>query len=52
LLEIGEKGGVENALRIQEGLKNGVYLYRGIVTSKSVSDWFQLPHTNINLLLY
>lgn len=52
LLEIAEKGGVENALRIQEGLKNGVYLYHGILTQKSVGDWFQIPTTNINLLIY
>ncbi len=30
LLEIGEEGGVENRLRFDRGLKNGLYFYHGI----------------------
>jgi len=52
LLEIGEHGGLENSLRINKGLKNGLYFYRGILTSKSVADWFDLPFRDINLLFF
>ncbi len=52
LIEIGEHGGLENSLRMDKGLKNGLYFYRGILTSKSVADWFDLPFRDINLLFF
>ncbi|GER60528.1 alanine dehydrogenase [Patiriisocius marinus] len=52
LLEIAECGGVEQAIRYDPGLANGLYFYRGILTSKSISDWFDLPHSDINLLMF
>ena len=52
LLNIAENGGLENSLRINKGLKSGLYFYRGILTSKSVSDWFDLPYRDINLLFF
>ena len=52
LLEIGEHGGIENALRFDKGLKNGLYFYHGILTSKSVGEWFDLKHSDINLLIF
>jgi len=52
LLEIGENGGIENALRFDRGLKNGLYFYHGILTSKSVGEWFDLKHSDINLLIF
>jgi alanine dehydrogenase len=52
LLEIAENGGIENALRFDRGLKNGLYFYRGILTNKSVSDWFDLDYSDVNLLIF
>jgi alanine dehydrogenase len=52
LLEIAECGGVEQAIRYDPGLANGLYFYRGILTNKSISDWFDLPHSDINLLMF
>ncbi len=52
LLEIGEHGGLENALRFDKGLKNGLYLYHGILTNKSIADWFNLDFTDANLLIF
>ncbi|QNK77843.1 alanine dehydrogenase [Winogradskyella undariae] len=52
LLEIGEYGGIENALRFDRGLKNGLYFYHGILTNKSVSEWFGLEYTDANLLIF
>lgn len=52
LLEIGEYGGIETAIRCNNGLKNGIYSYRGILTNKKVGDWFGLPSSEINLLVF
>ncbi len=52
LLKIAEDGGIENALRFDRGLKNGLYFYHGILTNKSVGDWFDLKHSDINLLIF
>ena len=32
--------------------KNGIYFYRGILTSKAVSNWFDIPHSDLNLLMF
>jgi alanine dehydrogenase len=52
LLDIAEHGGLENSLRMDKRLKSGLYFYRGILTSRSVSDWFDIPFKDINLLLF
>ncbi len=52
LLQIAENGGIENALRFDKGLKNGLYFYHGVLTNKSVADWFDLKYSDINLLIF
>lgn len=52
LLKIAEDGGIENALRFDRGLKNGLYFYHGILTNKSVADWFNLKYSDVNLLIF
>ncbi len=52
LLHIGEEGGLENTLRFDRGLRNGLYFYHGILTNKSVADWFDLSYRDINLLIF
>ncbi|GAB5399357.1 MAG: alanine dehydrogenase [Aureisphaera sp.] len=52
LLEIAECGGLEEAIRIDAGLKNGLYFYHGILTNKAVADWFDLPYSDPNLLIF
>ncbi len=52
LLKIAEDGGIENAIRFDRGLKNGLYFYHGILTSKSVADWFDLDYSDANLLIF
>ncbi|WP_298316174.1 alanine dehydrogenase [uncultured Aquimarina sp.] len=51
ILQIGEEGGIENAVRFDRGLKSGLYFYHGILTSKSIADWFDLSYRDINLLI-
>ena len=52
LLEIAENGGLENAVRFDRGLKNGLYFYHGILINKSVADWFDLDYSDANLLIF
>ncbi len=52
LLDIAESGGLENTIRFDSGLKNGLYFYRGILTNKSVADWFNMPYSDLNLLIF
>ncbi len=51
LLNIAEEGGFENAVRFDRSLQKGMYFYHGILTNKSVADWFGLPYRDINLLI-
>jgi alanine dehydrogenase len=51
LLNIGEMGGIENAARFDKSLQKGMYFYHGILTNKKIADWFNLPMTDINLLI-
>lgn len=52
LLQISEDGGIESAIRCNKGLKNGIYLYHGILTNKAIGDWFNLPDSDINLIVF
>ena len=52
LLKIAEDGGLENSIRFDRGLKNGLYFYHGILTSRLVGEWFDLKYSDINLLTF
>ena len=52
LLKIGEEGGIENTLQIDKGLRNGLYLYHGILTDTTISKWFGKPCKPLHLLFY
>jgi len=52
LLKIAEDGGIENAIRFDRGLKNGLYFYHGVLTNKSVANWFDLECSDVNLLIF
>ena len=51
LVRFGEQGSLINVLRTMEGVRNGVYLYKGNVTSKNMAKSFDLPYKDIQLLL-
>lgn len=51
LLNIGDQGGVENMLRRDSGVRNGVYLYNGTLTNQVLGEMFKLPYKDINLLM-
>ena len=52
LMKIAEDGGIESAIRCDKGLKNGVYMYHGILTNRSIGEWFDLPCSDINLIVF
>lgn len=51
LLNIADEGGFENTARFDKSLRNGMYFYHGVLTNKTVADWFDLPFRDINLLI-
>jgi alanine dehydrogenase len=51
LLNIGEEGGVEKLVRRDHGLAQGMYLFKGVLTNKYISDSFGLPFQDLDLLL-
>jgi alanine dehydrogenase len=52
LIQIADDGGIESAIRYHHGLKNGVYLYHGILTNNAIGQWFNLPSSDINLIVF
>ena len=52
LLHIGEEGGIENTLRFDLGIRSGLYAYHGVITNKSVAEWFDLSYRDANLLIF
>ena len=52
LLKIAEDGGLENSIRFDRGLRNGLYFYHGILTNRLVGEWFDLKYSDINLLTF
>ncbi|EAR15696.1 MULTISPECIES: alanine dehydrogenase [Robiginitalea] len=52
LLKIGEEGGLENSLRFDKGLRNGLYMYHGILTNRMVGEWFGMKFSDINFLIF
>lgn len=51
MLNIGEEGGIQNMLRRSKGLRNGTYIFNGMITNKYISDSFNLPYKDIELLM-
>ncbi|MGB1041357.1 MAG: alanine dehydrogenase [Flavobacteriales bacterium] len=51
LIEIGEEGGIAKMVRENRGFRHGVYVYKGMLTSKTLGEAFNIPFKNIDLLL-
>lgn len=52
LIQIADDGGIESAIRRDDGLKNGIYTYHGLHTNKSIAEWFDLTYRDINLIVF
>ena len=51
ILQIGAEGGIEHFLKIDHGVRHGVYLYNGTITNPYISKYFNLPFQDIDLLM-
>jgi alanine dehydrogenase len=51
MLSIGETGGIRHQLKEDPGLRNGVYIYNGILTNQFIGDQFGIPYKDIDLLM-
>ena len=51
LLNMGIAGGVENFLKMDDGLRSGVYVFRGMLTNAVLGRMFDLPYKNLNLIM-
>jgi alanine dehydrogenase len=51
LLDAANTEGIELLLKSSAGFRNGIYIYKGCLTNKHLSERFQIKYTDINLLL-
>lgn len=51
LIDMGRDGGMERVLRNNRGVRHGIYIYKGILTSKVLGETFHLPYKDIDLLM-
>ncbi len=50
LLEISEKGTIEDAVSYDPTIRSGIYMYQGILTNESIAKWFNLNYKDLNLI--
>lgn len=51
ILDIGDKGGLESSLWTNIALRNGTYVYRKHLTKKSLSELYNRPYREIDMLI-
>jgi alanine dehydrogenase len=51
LMRMGEAGGLKQFLRDDAGVRNGVYIYNGILTNNFIGRHFDIPSKDIDLLM-
>ncbi len=51
LLNIGERGGLNEMLWSKNGVRKGVYIFEGHLTNSYLGELFQMPHKELDLLV-
>jgi len=51
ILDIGSEGGIENLVKTDQGVRQGVYLFNGTSTNQFISKNFNLPFQDMDLLM-
>jgi alanine dehydrogenase len=51
LLECSKLGGAEGMIYHKKGFRNGVYIYKGMLTSSSLANKFSIKFTDLDLLM-
>ena len=48
---MGEAGGIQPFLKDDPGVRNGVYIFNGILTNNYIGKHFDIPSKDIDLLM-
>lgn len=51
MLQMADVGGLNNMMRFDQGLRNGVYTFNGTVTNEYLAKTFDLPFKDLNLIM-
>ena len=51
VLKLGDEGGIESLIIRDCGLRQGVYVFHGMLTNKMISQWFDMNYKEIDLLI-
>jgi len=51
IMNMGDEGGFDGLVRRDAGVRNGVYVYNGILTNQYMAEAFNLPYKDINSLM-
>ena len=51
LSDLSEAGGLQRLLMIHHGVRAGLYVFKGHVVMEDISEYFNLPYYNLELLL-
>jgi alanine dehydrogenase len=51
MLEMGNSGGIKSLLKNKIGVRQGVYIYNGILTNDFIGNRFNIPSKDIDLLM-
>lgn len=51
LQQFAEIGGMDHLIQAKKGIRNGVYTYKGCITSAPIAKKFNLKYTDLDLLL-
>ncbi len=51
LLDIGQSANISTSLKENKGIRNGVYMFNGILTNVKMGMLYHMPATDINLLM-
>lgn len=52
IVDISQSGNLDTVIRENTSIRNGLYFYNGILTKESISQLFDFPYKDIDLLLY
>lgn len=51
IIDISRAGNMDNIIRENTSVRNGIYFYKGILTKETISSLFDMPYKDIELLL-
>lgn len=51
IIDCADNGGIESLIQVKPGIRNGVYVYKGCVTSAPIAKRFGKKYTNLDLLM-